>query len=489
MKPIEFRCSLDGPTVALPHVWERIVGSGHATLALRADYQTQLRRAASELGFQYVRFHGLLSDDVGTLVQQGSDRIYSFFNAHRIWDAVLEAGMRPFVELSFMPTAIASGHSTVFHYRGNVTPPRDWNDWSALVRRLAGSAVARYGLPEVEQWFFEVWNEPNLHSFWRGTRAQYFQLYREAARALKELSPELRVGGPATAHNAWIDEFLDECERTRTPVDFVSTHHYPTDTTVNRSDNVEIQLALMHRDILREEAQDSCRRARGKPLFYTEWNTSADGHDPRHDDPYAAAFIIKTVLQANGLVDAYSFWTFSDIFEERYFPSCAFHGGFGLLTLDGIAKPSYRAFQLLHHVGTELVTPMDGTHANVATWVIRDGRRATVLIVNSAPPMHDLVPEAVVVHLVTAATVHAATIERIDDTHANAKQRWLEMGAPEYLRHADIGELHAASVLHAEPYDVVSDDTGIHVQVELPRNSVVAVTITFADDLPWVSRG
>ena len=197
MKPIEFRCLLDGKTVALPHVWERIVGSGHATLALRADYQTQLRRAASELGFQYVRFHGLLSDDVGTLVQQGSDRIYSFFNAHRIWDAVLDAGMRPFVELSFMPTAIASGHSTVFHYRGNVTPPRDWNDWSELVRRLAASAVARYGPHEVEQWFFEVWNEPNLRSFWRGTRAQYFQLYREAARALKELSPELRVGGPA----------------------------------------------------------------------------------------------------------------------------------------------------------------------------------------------------------------------------------------------------------------------------------------------------
>ncbi len=194
-----------------------------------------------------------------------------------------------------MPTAIASGHSTVFHYRGNVTPPRDWNDWSALVRRLAGSAIARYGLPEVEQWFFEVWNEPTLHSFWRGTRAQFFQLYRGAARALKELSPELRVGGPATVHNAWIDEFLDECERTRTPVDFVSTHHYPTDTTVNRSDNVDIQLALMHRDILREEAQDTCRRARGKPLFYAEWHTSADGHDPRHDDPYAAAFIIKTV--------------------------------------------------------------------------------------------------------------------------------------------------------------------------------------------------
>jgi len=132
MREIEFRCLWDGQTVALPHVWERIVGSDHTTLALRADYQTQLRRAAAEIGCQYVRFHGLLSDDVGTLLQQGTERIHSFFNAHRIRDAVLDAGMRPFVELSFMPTAIASGHSTVFHYRGNVTPPGDWNDWSAL---------------------------------------------------------------------------------------------------------------------------------------------------------------------------------------------------------------------------------------------------------------------------------------------------------------------------------------------------------------------
>ena len=486
---IEFRCSLDGPTIALPHVWERIVGSGHATLALRADYQAQLRRAARDIGFQYVRFHGLLSDDVGTLVQHRNDRIHSFFNAHRIWDAVLDAGMRPFVELSFMPTAIASGRATVFHYHANVTPPRDWAEWSELVRRLAATAVARYGASEVEQWFFEVWNEPNLRSFWRGTRAQYFQLYRESARALKEISPELRVGGPATAQNAWIEEFLDDCERTQTPVDFVSTHHYPTDRTVSASHDTEIQLATMQRNILREEAQDSRRRARGKPLFYTEWNTSSDGHDPRHDEPYAAAFIVKTVLQANGLVDAYSFWTFSDIFEERYFPSHAFHGGFGLLTLDGIAKPSYRAFQLLHRLGTELVTPMDGMHANVAAWVIRDGRSITVLFVNSAPPLHDLAAASATVHIATTATVQTATIERIDDTHANAKRRWLEMGAPEYLREADVNELHLASELDVEPYQVISNDSGIHVTVDLPPNGVAAVTLDLGGDLPRASDG
>jgi xylan 1,4-beta-xylosidase len=489
VKPIEFRCALDGAVVALPHVWERIVGSDHATTALRADYQAQLRRAHAELGFQYVRFHGLLGDDMGTLVDDGGERVYSFFNVHRVWDALLEIGMRPFVELSFMPTAIASGRSTVFRYRGNVTPPRRWDDWSELIRRLAASAIERHGSPEVERWFFEVWNEPNLRAFWRGTRAQYFRLYREAAQALKAVAPQLQVGGPATAHNAWIPEFLDDCERTGTSVDFVSTHHYPTDRTVHLPGGTEAHLIAMQRDILREEAQDARRRARDKRLFYTEWNTSADDRDPLHDEPYAAAFIIRTVLQMNGLVDGYSFWTFSDIFEERYFPSRQFHGGFGLLTLDGIAKPSYRAFELLHRIGTELVTPIDGMHANVAAWVVRDGRRATVLVVNSAPPGRDLVPATIVMHLGTTASARAATIERIDDDHANAKRRWLEMGAPEYPNPDEMEELHAASMLRAEPCRVARDDTGIHVTIDLPRNGVAAVTLELAGDVPWVRHG
>jgi len=483
VKPIEFRCSLDGTTVALPHAWERIVGGGHATLALRADYQAQLRRVHQDLGFQYVRFHGLLSDDVGTLTQQGRDSVHSFYNVHRVWDAVLDIGMRPFVGLSFTPTAIASGEATMVRHRDNVTPPKNWSDWSALVRKLAASAVARYGAPAVEQWFFEVWNKPNLRSFWRGSRAQYFHLYRETARALKEISPELRVGGPATAQNAWIAEFLDDCTRTHTPADFVSTHHYSTDRVRDVDGGTEAQLAAIQRDILREEAQDARRRAGEKPFFYTEWNTSDDGRDAMHDDSYAAAFIIRTVLQANGLVDAYSFSTFSDLFAEQYFPSGAFHGGFGLLTLDGIPKPSYRAFELLHQLGTELVTPIDGMHANVATWVVRAGYRATVILINSAPPRHDLVYARAVVHLGTTSKARSATIVRIDHAHANPRHRWLEMGAPEYLRPADVDALHAVSMLRPEPYEVTCDAGAIHVLVELPPNGVAAVTLDLSGEL------
>ncbi|HYO46018.1 MAG TPA: beta-xylosidase, partial [Gemmatimonadota bacterium] len=186
-----FRVDPAGERTPLPHVWEHTVGSGRALLALRADWQAQLRRAREELGFRRVRFHGILSDEVGTLIRQHGALLHSFHNVDVICDALLDMDVRPFVELGFMPTAIASGDRTVFRYRGNVTPPCDMDAWCALIRRLADHWIERYGRAEVRGWFFEVWNEPNLDQFWSGTRSDYFQLYRDTARTLKEIDADL----------------------------------------------------------------------------------------------------------------------------------------------------------------------------------------------------------------------------------------------------------------------------------------------------------
>src|SRR5918992_3514811 len=132
----EFACNLSESATPLKHFWEHTVGSDHAPVALRADWQAQLRRCHDELGFRHVRFHGLLSDDVGTLVSRKEKLLYSFFNADQIFDFLLSIGMKPFVELSFMPSALASGGKTVFKYRGNVTPPRDYRQWAAFINRL-----------------------------------------------------------------------------------------------------------------------------------------------------------------------------------------------------------------------------------------------------------------------------------------------------------------------------------------------------------------
>jgi xylan 1,4-beta-xylosidase len=436
----DFICKLSETTTPLHHCWKHTVGSCHAPLALRADWQAQLRRCHEELGFRYVRFHGLFSDDVGTLIEHNGEPLYSFFNADQIFDSLLSIGM---------------------------------------VKKFTRHCVERYGVAEVREWFFEVWNEPNLPAFWKGTQADYFKLYAETAAAIKSVDAALKVGGPATAKNAWIEEFLAFCARKKVPADFVSTHHYPTDALGNEGDDTETQLANSRRGILREQAQDTFRRACGKPVYYTEWNASSNPRDPLHDQPYAAAFLLKTVLETNGLVEAYSFWTFTDIFEENYFPSTPFHGGFGLLNLHGIPKPTYRAYELLHQLGTEQLL-VDGIHETVNAWAVRKENSLTVLLTNHALPRHSIKTEQVRVRVAESAEPAAAFIQRIDEDHANPRRVWREMGEPEYMKALEIEQLHAASRLTPEPQRWKYADESVHVEIALPPHGVAAITLEFS---------
>ena len=481
MGVVNFYCNLSEPTTPLAHFWEHTVGSDHAPVALRADWQRQLHRCRDELGFSHVRFHGLLSDDVGTLIRHGEKHLYSFFNADQIYDFLLSIRMKPFVELSFMPKALASGGTTVFNYRANVTPPKDYRQWATLISKLISHWVERHGAGEVREWFFEVWNEPNLKEFWTGTREDYFKLYRYTVEAIKNVDAGLRVGGPATAANEWIEEFLDFCEKHKLPADFVTTHHYPTDAFGEPGDDTETQLARSRLSVLREQAQDARRRARGKPLFYTEWNTSSNPRDPLHDEPYAAAFVTKAVMEANGLVEGYSFWTFSDIFEENYFPSVPFHGGFGLMNLHGIPKPTYRAFELLHRLGDELLI-VDGRHETVDAWVVRKGDSVTVLLTNHALPRHPVKTEQVQVKLSGAPRKCYAYVERIDEAHANAKRLWRGMGEPEYLNASEVERLKEASQMWKEPHPCEYVNDSLYLDIALPPHAVAAITLEFAPD-------
>jgi xylan 1,4-beta-xylosidase len=447
-------------------------------LALRADWQAQMRRAHRELGVRHVRFHGLLCDDMGTLITQDNEPLYSFFNADQIIDFLLSIGMKPFVELSFMPLALSSSGQLVFHYRANVSAPKDYGQWAALIRKLTAHWVERYGLAEVRQWLFEVWNEPNLTAFGSGKQEDYFKLYRCSVEAIKSVDGELKVGGPATADNAWIEDFLVHCKTHAVAIDFVSTHHYPTDAFGLPGDDTTTQLSKSTRSALRGEAREVRRQAGELPVYYTEWSTSSNPRDDLHDEPYAAAFIVKTVMEARGLVQAYSYWTFSDIFEENYFPSVPFHGGFGLLNLHGIAKPSYRAFQMLHELDHEYIE-LRGSHATIDAWLVRSARAATILISNFALPRHPVSEESVTISLSGVPAVATSTIRRIDWDHSNPRRRWEDMGRPEYLSTSMVAELEAASTLRTEPQAAVSERSELRITVAMPVQSVACVRLEF----------
>jgi xylan 1,4-beta-xylosidase len=318
-------------------------------------------------------------------------------------------------------------------------------------------------------------------SFWTGTQDDYFTLYRHTAQAIKAIDASLRVGGPATAMTAWIDELLDYCERNRLPVDFISTHIYPTDPLGFEGANTEEQLAKSPRDLMRDRAKLVREHSRERPVYFTEWNISSNPRDAYHDEPFAAAYAAKIALETDPFVDGYSFWTFTDIFDENYFPSIPFHGGFGLLDLYGVPKPVYRAFQLLHGLGSERL-PVVGTHETVDAWIVRKGRSITVLLTNHAQPRHDIVIQVVEVRLTDAPAPLAASIERIDEDHANPRRRWRELGEPEYPSRSQVEQLEAASRLVMEPLGFSYEDRTVRFAVVLPPHAVAAVTLELAPE-------
>lgn len=477
---IELGCSLAGATTVLPHVWEHTVGCGHASLLLRADLQAHLRQCRRELGFGHVRFHGLLSAPMDALVCQDEKWLYSFFDADEIIDFLRSIGMRPFVELSFMPDALASGSKTVFHYRANVTPPKDPSEWASLITRLVRHWVDRYGRDEVVQWPFEVWNEPNLEAFGSGRQADYFVLYRETVRAIKTVDASLQVGGPATAASAWVDDFLAFAQRSSLPVDFVSTHQYPTDAFGEPGDDTETQLSKSRRGVMREHAQRVRQQCGDRPLYYTEWNTSSNPRDPLHDQPFAAAFAVNIVMSVVGVVDGYSWWTCSDIFKENYMPSVPYQGGFGLLNIHGVPKPVYRAFELLHRMGTSRLD-VEGSQGNVSAWASRlDATHVSLLVTNHALPRHDVATERVRVVFRDARAPQGVTIERIDDDHANAPAAWRLLGSPEYPSPDQVEHLKSRSSLVRESLPFTFDGHQVALTFDLMPHAVAAITIECA---------
>jgi xylan 1,4-beta-xylosidase len=348
----------------LPESISLCVGAGRANEGLRADWQKQLKIAHDECGFRYLRFHGLLSDDMGVYFEDKNGKpIYNWQYIDQLFDYLQQIGMKPFVEIGFMPGALASGKETIFWWKGNVTPPKDYQKWDDLIRALVSHWTERYGQKEVASWYFEVWNEPNLKGgFFTGTQQDYFKLYKETAGAIKSVSANYRVGGPATAGNAWIPEMIDFCVKQNVPLDFISTHDYGVkqgflDVTGNVGTILSPERNHIADDMLGSKRRIQNSALPNLELHYTEWSASYTPSDPIHDNYHEAAYILNTVKKAAPVVNSMSYWTFTDIFEEAGPRTTPFHGGFGLINYEDIKKPAFYAFKYLHELGaTELLT-------------------------------------------------------------------------------------------------------------------------------------
>ena len=358
----------------LSTVWKECIGAGRANEGLRADWQQQLALVQKEIGFRYIRMHGLLHDDMGVYKEDAKGNpIYNWQYVDKLYDYLLGVGLKPFVELAFMPHDLASADKTVFWWRGNITPPKSYDKWGALVASLVRHFRERYGDAEVRSWYFEVWNEPDIAPFWSADLAEYLKLYKSAAEAVKSVSKEYRVGGPASASPyLFEEELLKYCAREHVPLDFISTHSYGVKEgffdetgargTVLDGDRTAVRARMVHsRELIRKSPLPDL------PLHFTEWSSAYTPTDYVHDQYHQAAFILDKIKGAQESVDSLSYWVFTDIFEENGPRMTPFHGGFGLLNYQGIRKPAYYAFQFLNRLG-----PLELANADDSSWVSRN---------------------------------------------------------------------------------------------------------------------
>jgi xylan 1,4-beta-xylosidase len=467
---------VSAPATPFPHFWEKTFGSGRAILSLRDSYRSDLREVKKATDFQYVRFHAIFHDEVGVYDEdKGGQPIYNFSYVDQIYDGLLKNGVRPFVEISFMPKKLAVRQDVhAFWYKQIVAPPKDYAKWDDLIHHFAQHLMDRYGIDELSKWYFEVWNEPNI-DFWTGDPKQetYFELYDHTARALKGVNPRLRVGGPATAAADWVDIFLDHVVKQNVPIDFVSSHGYADDTVEN--------LFHSHEDIPMD--QRVCRAikkvhdqivASGRPklpLMWTEWNVPSFGPLNARDTVYVGPALADDIRQCDGgSVEMLSYWTFDDVFEENGVVEGPFHGGFGLIGAEGIKKPAYNAFALLHKLGeTRLANPAP----NVLVTRRSDGTLA-IAAWNLVDPDQKGSAQSMTLEFQAAKPNSRPQLSRVDSQHGNTLAAYEKMGRPRYPTQKQIEELNRAADPGA-PETVSLKDGRIDLQI--PVNGLLLLEI------------
>ncbi|NHN84034.1 cellulase family glycosylhydrolase [Acetobacter musti] len=493
-----------------PHFWEEMFGSGRAVLGLRQNYLKNMALVKGVTQFSYVRFHGVFGDEMG-IVSFGDDGrpVYNFRYVDQIYDELLARGVRPFVEIGYMPSPLGSDafrrrggleplqadaqklhrvtdySSGTFWYRANVSPPENYAQWDDLIRAFTRHVEDRYGKDEVRHWYFEVWNEPNQAS-WAGNPQMdtYFTLYDHTARAVKAVDERLRVGGPATATTSWVPEFLAHVTTAHSPIDFLSTHVYANDPPervpvpdAQKTPAHMVCAATAHVADLKREA----KQAR-LPLIISEFGADWNSDDGLAASTYIGPWLAQTAHDCDGLTEMMSYWTFSDNFEEQGIPRAELPGVFGIVSEQGIPKPAFHAFSLLHRLGERrlperndeaLVTRNADGRMDVALW------NYTPPDVSQTASVTDGKKKIFHVRMRSSSIRVKARMWRVDQAHGNVMPAWKRLGEPavptpaqqKLLLQAAAADSGQDIVIPAAGIDVAVPAHGL-VLLEVPRDSL-----------------
>lgn len=501
--------------------WKKLTTFGRAAEGLRKNWQEQFKELQKDIGFEYVRFHGIFSDEMMIINMDREGVVtYNWNYVDELFDFFKEQNIKPFIELGFMPHEFKSSEETVFWWKANVSQPREISLWTDLVKQFINHCINRYGKEEVETWYFEVWNEPDLqYVFWIGTKEEYFEFYKQTVLSIKSISSKLKVGGPSSTYQhindeGWLEEFLIYCNDNIIPLDFVSIHIYPENylskeqikdiASKIRKDNdlikIHEEMEKLKRIYFSEDntyqVLESANELREKlikhkiELHVTEWNASAYNGNLIHDTCYISAFIIKNVLQSIGLSDSLGYWTFTDLMEEGKAKNSPFHGGFGLINNCGLKKPSYLAYYLLSKLGEkiiqqgeEYIVTKDKENIQVLAYnfvyfdeLFLNGDTSSLtnkeryLIYNNKPT------KAIEINIEGLSGSYKITKYQLNREYGSTYDEWIRMGSPEELTKEEINYLKGKSYpkIHVEYLDI---EEGYKTNFHIPIHGVELVTI------------
>jgi xylan 1,4-beta-xylosidase len=477
--PIQIEVNLDKTIGPLDHIWSKSAGSDRAAISLREQWRKDLTRFHEETGLERVRFHNIFGDELEVYSPSWMNlsKEPNWQNVDRIYDGLLERGVRPFVELSYMPKRLTKGAAYFGFYHALTSPPDDMTAWGTFIKAFTQHLVDRYGLDEIRQWMFEVWNEPNLKGFWAGTQEQYFDLYKTTVTAIKSVDSNIMVGGPSTAMIGWIPEFLAYAEKNNLPVDFVSTHIYPADPQKKifgkaniyaQSDVIPIAMAIVRKQIDRT-------KYKGAPLWLSEWTS---------DSPAMIAHIIKGSL---GNCAAMSQWTFTNTYEELgVAPYVLKEGGngFGMMAPAGIPLPQFNTYKLLHRLGSTrlrasdgpvLASRLDNGGAAIAVWNLADVPQAAGMpgatwerkVIGTAKQIH--------LKLKEAKPNTSVKVSFVDRDRGSPFPEWRRLGSPQYPTMSQIEQIRQSAEL-PEPTAMNLDKNG-ELVFDLPPEGIALVEL------------
>ncbi len=384
--------------IPLSHNYKNMCCVGSAKQFLYSEVQEMLRTVQNKIHFKYVKFHGILSDEMMVYMEkEDGTPAYSFAMIDKVLDFLLSINLRPLVQLSFMPQALASDPSKlIYMWNFNTSPPKDIKKWTDLVTAVIQHTIRRYGLDEVKKWLFCVWNEPDgsVDSFGWKEPNEFYNFYKETYLAVKAIDPGLMFGTPSLllqpdSDQKWTTNFFEYSTQHNCIADFLNIHYYDNSfpnyensldafnfNNIVKPSPLNVDPFALTKFINQLKIHNKKYRIANMPIYLTEWNLTVSHRDLINDTCFKSCYLMKNLLENYDRLQSFGYWCLTDFIEELQLPNELYHGGLGMFTYNGIPKAHYNTFKFLTHLGNEMLAKGNGY------FVTRDGHRLIIILYN-----------------------------------------------------------------------------------------------------------